>query len=746
VKEDGEIMNTIRPGGREPSGRTEAGRTRAGWRPAAAGRTNAGRRLAAWAATSLLVGGGLAGAGLLAGGPAAMADTGPDCPAATVSGTTATVTCAYTGGSQYWTVPANVTQATVTLYGATGGAEQVFGGLGAEVSGTVPVTGGTTLQVNVGQAGHLNGGGTFGGGGTGGSNGSSGGGESDVRAPGANGDYPMSAALLVAGGGGGGGGYGFPASGGALNGGGGGNADSPGGAGQGTTDTCGNQLGAPAGGGAGTTAGGGAGGASNTATDSQAACSPTSGGDGAGGSSGTGGNASFDSNGGGGGGGGGYYGGGAGGGGGSDGGQLPDASGAGGGGGASYTGSTGASVTEGVMPPDQALNGEVTITYSTVTAIPVTVTGSQAYGSASPQFAANFTAPSGATVSGSVTCATVNGGTAIAAGLDASGSYTIDGSSCSGLSVPSGYSIAYTGGAFTVTPASQAVSFTAPGTGTVGQSATLTATGGASGNPVTFSVDPSSGTGVCAVSGATVSYTGAGSCVIDASQAGDADYAAAPPVQATIAVTQPTVAPAFTADAPPLHAGVGTTYSYQFAASGTPAASFSLGAGAPSWLSVGSATGVVTGTPPKGTTSFAYSVTATNAAGSVTAGPFTVAVSAKADVTAGLTCPASLTVGASGTCTLTVTNNGPALATTTVAGATVPAGLTVTGCSAGCSRLGGLLGWSLGSLPAGQSDVLTVNITAARAGTAVVAAADGALTPDPDLLNNLAAATVKITR
>ena len=77
----------------------------------------------------------------------------------------------------------------------------------------------------------------------------------------------------------------------------------------------------------------------------------------------------------------------------------------------------------------------------------------------------------------------------------------------------------------------QTISFTGPGTGTVGGHATLTATGGASGNPVTFTVDPSSTTGACAVSGtdgATVTYTGPGTCVIDANQAAGNGYAAAP--------------------------------------------------------------------------------------------------------------------------------------------------------------------------------------------------------------------------
>jgi Spherulation-specific family 4 len=87
---------------------------------------------------------------------------------------------------------------------------------------------------------------------------------------------------------------------------------------------------------------------------------------------------------------------------------------------------------------------------------------------------------------------------------------------------------------------SQAIAFPNPGPGVVGQNATLTATGGASGNPVVFSVDASSGAGVCSVSGtngSTVSYLAAGTCVIDANQAGGNGYAAAPQVRQAIMVS-----------------------------------------------------------------------------------------------------------------------------------------------------------------------------------------------------------------
>ena len=93
----------------------------------------------------------------------------------------------------------------------------------------------------------------------------------------------------------------------------------------------------------------------------------------------------------------------------------------------------------------------------------------------------------------------------------------------------------------TVTAAPQMISFSAPASGSVGGSATLSATGGGSGNPVVFTV-ASGGTGVCSVSGAngsTVNYLAAGSCVIDASQAGNARYQPAPRVPRTITVSNP---------------------------------------------------------------------------------------------------------------------------------------------------------------------------------------------------------------
>ncbi len=75
-----------------------------------------------------------------------------------------------------------------------------------------------------------------------------------------------------------------------------------------------------------------------------------------------------------------------------------------------------------------------------------------------------------------------------------------------------------------------------------GDSVTLNPAGGASGNAVTLSVDPSStdtdnpGSMPCSVSGNTVTFADAGNCVIDANQGGNSDYNAAPQLQQTFKV------------------------------------------------------------------------------------------------------------------------------------------------------------------------------------------------------------------
>jgi hypothetical protein len=88
-----------------------------------------------------------------------------------------TQTFTYTGTAQTFTVPAGVSSITVDARGAAGGESggasyaHAAGGMGARVQGTLAVTSGETLQVNVGGQGGTQGDekGGFNGGGFGGS-------------------------------------------------------------------------------------------------------------------------------------------------------------------------------------------------------------------------------------------------------------------------------------------------------------------------------------------------------------------------------------------------------------------------------------------------------------------------------------------------------------------------------------------------------------------------------------------------
>jgi hypothetical protein len=174
-----------------------------------------------------------------------------------------------------------------------------------------------------------------------------------------------------------------------------------------------------------------------------------------------------------------------------------------------------------------------------------------------PGQAITFTAPPAGTVGGTASLKAAGGGSGNPV------TFTVDSTTAAGvcaLSGTDGTTVTYSGtGAcvidarqaggsdyqpapqvqrvIAVGAASQALTVTAPATGTFGATAPLSGTGGDSGRPVVFSVDPSSWAGACAVSGTTVSYTGVGTCVIDANQAGTASYTAAPQVQKVITVS-----------------------------------------------------------------------------------------------------------------------------------------------------------------------------------------------------------------
>ena len=90
---------------------------------------------------------------------------------------------------------------------------------------------------------------------------------------------------------------------------------------------------------------------------------------------------------------------------------------------------------------------------------------------------------------------------------------------------------------FHVAKGDQTITFTstAPAGATVGgPTYTVTATA-SSGLTVAFTIDAAASS-VCSISGSTVSFTDVGTCVIDANQAGNANYNPAPQAQQSFAV------------------------------------------------------------------------------------------------------------------------------------------------------------------------------------------------------------------
>ena len=122
------------------------------------------------------------------------------------------------------------------------------------------------------------------------------------------------------------------------------------------------------------------------------------------------------------------------------------------------------------------------------------------------------------------------------------------------------------------TPASQTITFTtnAPASAAYGSSFTVAATGGASGNAVTFT-----SSGVCTNTGATYTMTsGTGTCSVIANQLGNTYYSAAPTVTQPVNATLATNTVTFTTP-PPTSAEYGSLFTVAASGSGTGAITYS---------------------------------------------------------------------------------------------------------------------------------------------------------------------------
>ena len=132
---------------------------------------------------------------------------------------------------------------------------------------------------------------------------------------------------------------------------------------------------------------------------------------------------------------------------------------------------------------------------------------------------------------------------------------------------------------FGVGLASQTISFTstAPAAATVGGAAYTVAATATSGLTVSFSIAAASSS-VCSVAGGSVTFQGVGTCVVNANQAGNANYAAAPQVQQTFAVGKGSQTVSFTSTAPAAATVGGTAYTVSATATSGLSVSFSIAA------------------------------------------------------------------------------------------------------------------------------------------------------------------------
>ncbi|MGH9121248.1 MAG: putative Ig domain-containing protein, partial [Acidimicrobiales bacterium] len=242
------------------------------------------------------------------------------------------------------------------------------------------------------------------------------------------------------------------------------------------------------------------------------------------------------------------------------------------------------------------------------------------------------------------------------------------------------------------TPTLTAPSFTAdspPSTATVGTFYSYTFT--ASGNPApTFSLasgtlptgltlNPTSG-----VLSGTPTVTGPFNFTVTAAN-GQTPNATTPSLTITVSPAPSGVAPSFTADSPPAAASVCSSYSYTFAASGTPTPTFAVASGTlPSGLTLNTTSGVLSGLPTL-TGTYSFTISAANGVLPNTTTP-SLTITVSAACTTGTTSlqgtvllgPSSLSFGAVGvgsTSSLqifTITNFNPAAALV-VSGLSVPA-------------------------------------------------------------------------
>ena len=249
---------------------------------------------------------------------------------------------------------------------------------------------------------------------------------------------------------------------------------------------------------------------------------------------------------------------------------------------ASYSGDSNHGVSSGTLSPNQQVNqASQTITFTL-----------NAPSTAADQSSFNVAATGGG--SGNAVTFTAAGVCSVTGGGSNTAQYTMNAGSgtCSVIANQAGNSNYLAASQVTESvnagQLGQTITFTtnAPSSATYNTSFSVAATGGASGNAVTFTA-----AGVCGITAGgsnSATYTmnsGTGTCSVIANQAGNGNYTAAPTVTKTVNATLASQTITFTTPAPPAAEFLGTfTVAATGGASGNPVA-FSVGAGSVCTLS-----------------------------------------------------------------------------------------------------------------------------------------------------------------
>lgn len=302
----------------------------------------------------------------------------------------------------------------------------------------------------------------------------------------------------------------------------------------------------------------------------------------------------------------------------------------------------------------------------------------QTLGSPAPALAAS--ASSGLAVSFVVTTADICSVAGTALTLKAAGVCTLAASQAGDAQFAAAAAVLIN---VTVLPTAQSISFSGPGNQTLGSPTPLLLASASSGLPVGFA---SSSPAVCTTSGSTLVLVGTGSCALLASQAGNANFAAAAPVAVSITVLPAAQTLSFAA---PVNQTLGSTPA-ALVASSSAGLTVSLASATPAVCSVSGTTltllaaGTCTVTASQAGNASVAAATAVSRSFSVATATQTLSLATPATQTLGSPAPALVASASSG---LTVTLASATPAVCGVSGSSLTL-LTAGTCSVSASQAG----------------------------------------------------------